>query len=148
MRHVIPARATWGVLIVDPHDDTRELYIDYFRWERVEVHAVRCGADALRFAARRTPDAVITCLRLPDMDGVDLCRRLHALPHAGGLRVIALGTSRGEYERAIVDGQFEMVVLKPCLPEVLLDSVRGALGASGAAGLMELSRAPASGCPD
>jgi DNA-binding response OmpR family regulator len=117
------------VVIVEPHDDSRELCAEYFAWAGVDVIAVPTVADALRMADLEPPDAVITCLRLPDGDGFALSDALRATPHGDRIRVIALSTSLQDHERAVGDTRFESVVMKPCLPEILVGLVHGALAA-------------------
>jgi DNA-binding response OmpR family regulator len=124
-----PSHRTIRFVIVEPHDDSRGLYEEYFDWARVGLTTVPTAADALRTIRRETPEAVVTCLRLPDMDGFALCDALRAMPRANRIPVIALSTCRPDYERAVRDTRFAMVLMKPCSLEILLGSLRGALAA-------------------
>lgn len=117
------------IVIVEPHDDSRELYADYFRWAGLRVTAVRSAADALRILSSRVvPDAVITCLRLPSMDGFALCDALRATPRTSRIPVIGVSSCLPDHQRATGDTRFATVLLKPCSPLALLDSLRVALG--------------------
>jgi len=42
--------------------------------------AARTGAEGLELAARETPDCILLDLGLPDQSGIDVCRKLRALP--------------------------------------------------------------------
>ena len=44
-----------------------------------DVHGATHGHQALAYAAEHRPDLVILDLRLPDMDGYDVCRQLRKL---------------------------------------------------------------------
>ena len=44
------------------------------------VHAARDGWEALAWAEREPPDLVLTDYDMPQLDGLALCRRLHARP--------------------------------------------------------------------
>lgn len=57
------------------------------------------GADALASAARTVPDVVVLDLGLPDMDGLDVCRRLRA----GSARMgIVMLTARAQEVQVVV----------------------------------------------
>jgi CheY-like chemotaxis protein len=118
------------IVIVDAHDDSRELYAQYFKWVGLHATAVPIAADALRMMSRRALDAVVTCLRLPDMDGFALCDALRAMSRAVRLPVIGVSTCLPDHERAVCDTRFAAVLMKPCLPEDLLDSLRETLAAN------------------
>ena len=55
-----------------------------------EVHAVRCGTTALNCATDTRPDLVILDLGLPDMNGYDVCRKLHQPPFGSPPPVLIL----------------------------------------------------------
>ena len=116
------------VVVVDGHEDSRDMYIAYFTWAGVAVTAVSTGTEALRVAAVQAPDVVITCLRLPDTDGFGLRDALRAKPSAGRLPVIALSTCIRDHQRALRDCGYAAVLMKPCRLEILLGSLRRAVG--------------------
>lgn len=47
-----------------------------------------CGADCLRLAAELRPAVVLLDLRLPDLEGFEVCRRLKALPDPPAVLVL------------------------------------------------------------
>ena len=58
-----------------------------------EGHAVRCasnGHTALRLASEELPDVVLLDVRLPDVDGIEMCRRLKREAGTRGVPVILL----------------------------------------------------------
>lgn len=112
------------LVIVEPHEDSRLMYDDYFGCFGIHPASARTGAEALRILDHQEADAVITCLRLPDMDGFALCDALRARPHTSRAPIIAVSTCPSDHGRAVGDPRFAMVVMKPCLPELLLDSIR------------------------
>ena len=66
------------VLLVEDHDELREMLRAHLFQVGFAVDAVACGTEALS-AARGTPyDAVILDLGLPDLDGLEVLRRLRA----------------------------------------------------------------------
>lgn len=132
--------------MVDPHDDSRELYAAYFKWAGVHVTAVPLSVDALRVMRGRAPDAVITCLRLPGMDGFELSDAIRAMPETSRTPVIAFSTCLPEHLLALRDRRFAAVLMKPCLPETVLKSLRRVLRRRSRT--MELSGPAASVRPD
>ena len=73
------------VLIVEDEPDIRDLLVFHLEREGYQVAKARSGADALRQAQASPPDLVLLDLMLPEMDGLEVCRRLRQDPaHRGG----------------------------------------------------------------
>ena len=69
------------VLIVEDEPALRTAYQRHFQ-ERYDLVLAANGAEALRAAGERRPDVAVLDMRLPDMNGIDLLRRLREqLPH-------------------------------------------------------------------
>jgi CheY-like chemotaxis protein len=115
------------VVIVEPHDDSRALYVDYFSCRGIDAVAVPSAPDALTLVSNRPPDAVITCLRLPGMDGFVFCHAVKDLPLRDGVPVIGLSSSLSDYQRAVHDASFAAVLMKPFRPDLLLRLLQRAL---------------------
>ena len=64
------------ILVVDDQVSTAEMLTSYFKAQGYEVTSVGWGKDALAFAEKTIPDLVILDIRLPDIDGYEVCRRL------------------------------------------------------------------------
>lgn len=85
------------VLVVDDESDFRE--IASFLLEKLDYQVVTAkdGSEALAAFSESRPDLVILDGHLPDMDGLDVCRRLKSLP--GGLETpVLLCTVRSSME--------------------------------------------------
>ena len=98
-----PARAA-RVLVVDDSEDLRDLVGFYLSDMGFEPSYAGSGAEALDIVRREPPDAVLTDMEMPGMDGAELARALRA---AGYARPIALLTAHPEgpdTERAIAAG--------------------------------------------
>jgi DNA-binding response OmpR family regulator len=63
------------ILVVEDEDAIAEPLAEGLRREGFEVERVATGADAL---AAEEPDLVLLDLRLPDVDGITVCRELRA----------------------------------------------------------------------
>jgi PleD family two-component response regulator len=64
------------LLIVEDDLDLSEMISSYFRVQNYEVVAVAWGAEALKIADDTRLDLIMLDVRLPDIDGFELCRRL------------------------------------------------------------------------
>jgi CheY-like chemotaxis protein len=62
-------------------------------WSLVELHHAEDGAGALELARAVEPDLVILDLHLPDMNGLDVLRRLREEPGFARARVAVLSAS-------------------------------------------------------
>lgn len=82
------------------------------------VLAARTGAQALAMAARERPDLILCDFHLPDMDGLEVARRLKADPALGAIPLLAVTASAmvGDRDR-IMRGGFDGYFSKPIFPE-------------------------------
>ena len=70
------------VLCVDDDEDSRDLLSMVLRLARIEAKAVGTAAQALSLIQAEPFDLYLLDVRLPDLDGFELCRRLRAIdPH-------------------------------------------------------------------
>lgn len=88
-----------AVLLVEDDERISEPLIRVLRAEDLDVTHVAAGQPALDAVALNTPDLVLLDLTLPDLDGLDVCRRLR-VDHPG-LPIIML-TARAEEMDVIV----------------------------------------------
>ena len=71
-----PGDAAVRVLVVDDEPSLAELLSSVLRFEGWEVQTAADGQGAIRAARDFRPDAVILDVMLPDLDGLDVLRRL------------------------------------------------------------------------
>ncbi len=72
------APPTTAVLLVEDDDRISEPLIRVLRSEGFEVAHVAAGLDALASVGDHCPDLVLLDLTLPDIDGLDVCRKLRS----------------------------------------------------------------------
>jgi DNA-binding response OmpR family regulator len=70
------ARTGTAVLLVEDDPRISEPLIRVLRAEGFEVHHVAGGASAIESVAASRPDLVLLDLTLPDIDGLDVCRKI------------------------------------------------------------------------
>jgi two-component system, OmpR family, KDP operon response regulator KdpE len=95
-----------------------------------EAITAKNGEEALDRAAVRPPDAAIIDLLLPDIDGVEVCRRLREWSSAPIIVLSAVG-EEDEKVRALEAGADDYVT-KPFGPRELLARLEATLRRSGA----------------
>ena len=78
------------VLIVDDSEPNRKLERDILRRAGFETLESATGAEALTLAGEHAPDVILMDLRLPDIDGAEVTRRLAADPRTAGIPVVAI----------------------------------------------------------
>lgn len=78
------------VLIVDDNDKNRKLARDVLRAAGFRTLEAGTGAEAISQAAEHGPDVILMDLRLPDMDGMEVARRLGGGERTARIPVVAL----------------------------------------------------------
>ena len=66
------------VLVVDDEPAVRAALERALRIERYDVRLAGDGTEALALLADRSPDAIVLDVAMPDVDGLEVCRRLRA----------------------------------------------------------------------
>ena len=73
---------------------------------------------------KRTPDIIVTDLALPRMDGFELIERVRKDGRLGDVPIIALsGYSGTDRDERFANAPGVSVLMKPCLPEMLVEEV-------------------------
>jgi two-component system cell cycle response regulator DivK len=73
-------RTKASILIIEDYCDTRELLAGMLRYKGFHVIEAEDGLEGLLKASANCPDLIILDLALPEMDGVEAARRIHAQP--------------------------------------------------------------------
>ena len=114
------------MLLVEDDRDTREMYCEYLSYSGLAVTAARNGRGALREVAGCTPDVVVTDIAMPEMDGLELSRRLRAERATSDVPIIAVS---GQASAHALDAGADVVLEKPCEPDRLLHVIEDVLRA-------------------
>ena len=120
------------VLVVDDEEVLAGLLAAALRYEGWEVVTALRGHEALRAARANLPDVVVLDIMLPDIDGLDVLRRLHAF--APDLPVLFLTAKDDVADRvAGLTAGGDDYVTKPFSLEEVVARLRALLRRAGAA---------------
>jgi PleD family two-component response regulator len=87
------------ILIIEDDLDVAEMLNAYFRVQGYDVFTVNWGEDGVRSSQTVHPDLVILDIRLPDIDGYEVARRLRADRHTADIPIIFLTEKRDRADR-------------------------------------------------
>ena len=88
------ADAKSKILVVEDDLDVAEMLNAYFRVQGYEVFTVNWGEDGVRSCQTVHPDLVILDIRLPDIDGYEVARRLRSDRRTADVPIIFLTEKR------------------------------------------------------
>ena len=114
------------VLVVDDHDDARELLDRLFVECGAAVTTAASAADALETIHRAPPDVLVSDLGMPGGDGYELVRKLRALPPEQGGEIPAAAVSalaRPEDRRRALEAGYQVHIAKPVESAELIAAV-------------------------
>jgi PAS domain S-box-containing protein len=111
-----------SLLLVEDHVINREVAIGLFDGRGHRLTVAETGREALHCAATQNFDAILLDIRLPDIDGVEVARRIRLLEDASraAVPIIALTADvfAGAHARYI-DAGMDAVIEKPLDPDRL-----------------------------
>jgi signal transduction histidine kinase/ActR/RegA family two-component response regulator len=109
------------ILVVEDDGDTRTVLRYMLETEGARVEEAGCGAEAVAAAQRGGFDVVLCDIGLPDIDGMEVARRLRATAGLDRIRLIALsGYGQAEDVRQAIAAGFDAHVTKPVNLDQLL----------------------------
>jgi len=111
-----------SILIVESHEDGATSQAELYRLWGYDVRVASCASEALRSEA--TPDIVVLELKLPDLDGCELTRRMKSNGNGKCPRFIALTTSVFDDDRRrAAEAGIEVYLIKPINPFDMYDAL-------------------------
>ena len=94
------------VLCVDDEPSIREILDHVLTEEGYEVLTANDSQEALPIAVKEQPDLILLDIMMPNLDGMETCRRLRERPTTRDIRIIMLTAydTRDRLDEAIVAG--------------------------------------------
>lgn len=104
----------YRLVIVDDEEKILEGIAELFPWDQIGFEVAgrfQSGKEALEFVQKHPVDVVMSDIEMPDMDGIELCRRLREL---GNIKVVFFSSHQNyEYFRSAIQYQVLDYLLKP-----------------------------------
>ena len=114
------------ILFIEDEEDTRKVYTDFFQRRAETVINAKNGHDGLAKFLEYKPDLVITDIRMPDMNGIELINAIREIDVDVPIVVFSAYVSEEFLIQEIKD-QVHEVVAKPAKTTVLSEIIDGAL---------------------
>jgi len=113
------------ILIVDDDEPTRRMLGESLEQEGYQVELAEDGRHALEIASSFLPDLILLDVKMPDIDGLEVARRLHA---KSNVPIIMLSALTDDIDRvAGLSAGSDDYVTKPVRPRELLLRIQGLL---------------------
>ena len=116
------------VLVVDDEEDILNLVEYNLLKNHYQVSCVATGEEAMQFVSKSKPDIIVLDLMLPEIDGLEVCRRLKQNEQYKEIPIIML-TAKGE-ERDVIKGLelgADDYITKPFSPKILIARLNAVL---------------------
>jgi two-component system, OmpR family, alkaline phosphatase synthesis response regulator PhoP len=90
-----------NILVVEDEKDIVKLIVFHLEKEGYAVNSAGTGAEALEFVFENLPDLVILDIMLPEIDGLEVCRRLRSDTRTASIPVLMLSARKEEFDRVL-----------------------------------------------
>ena len=116
------------ILVIEDEPDLAKILEYNLRQEKFAVEIGKNGEEGLTKARRGSPDLIVLDLMLPDLDGLEVCRRLKSDSKTKAIPVLMLTAKGNEMDRVV---GFEVgaddYLTKPFSPRELVLRIRAIL---------------------
>ncbi|NND64121.1 MAG: response regulator transcription factor [Flavobacteriaceae bacterium] len=116
------------ILLVDDEPDILEIIGYNLSSEGYQIFTAENGLKAISKAKKHQPHLIILDVMMPEMDGIEACEKLRAIPELSET-VITFLTARGEDYSQVAgfEAGADDYITKPIKPKVLLSKVKALL---------------------
>jgi phosphate regulon transcriptional regulator PhoB len=116
------------VLVVEDEPDIRNLIVHHLTRDGFRCRVAASGPEALARVRTAAPDLIVLDLMLPEMNGLEVCRRLRGDPSTAAIPIIMLTAKADEVDRVVgLELGADDYVAKPFSPKELVARVRAVL---------------------
>jgi len=97
------------ILVVEDEQDLRELVGKYFGDMGYQVVVTSDGADALDLAKEEKPQIILLDLRMPELDGLEICKALKGDEATKSIPIIIVTAYNNQLNEALAAGADDFV---------------------------------------
>ena len=116
------------ILVVDDMQAELDLISQYLSQAGYSVITAINGKEALQKVMDSKPDAIVTDWMMPEIGGLDLCRKLKKNPDTANIPVVACTAKDRDVDKMWAAKQgVKAYLVKPCTSEELVSAVRAAI---------------------
>ena len=116
------------ILIIEDERDILQLVKLYLEKEGYRTVTAATGTEGLDSAKQHKPDLLVLDLMLPEIDGLEVCKRLRSAPETAMLPIIMLTAKAEETDQVIgLELGADDYVTKPFSPKALVARVKALL---------------------
>jgi DNA-binding response OmpR family regulator len=116
------------ILVIDDQKDFRELVGRALERQGFDVILAADGMSGLKIAMQHSPDLIVLDLTLPDVDGLEVCKRLREDPRYQQLPILVMSARDSTPQRVLgLDTGADDYLVKPFHAEELIARVNAIL---------------------
>lgn len=116
------------ILIADDEPDILDFVSYNLKKEGFEVETAQNGKEAVEKALVHPPDLVILDIMMPEMDGVEVCRKMREQPELANTFIVFLTARTEDYTHvAALEAGGDDFITKPIRPRVLVSRLNAIL---------------------
>lgn len=112
------------ILVTEDDPDAREVLSVILAAEGLAVITAEDGQQALRLIERTPPDLIITDIQMPNLDGIELIKRLRAHPQLHRVPIVVLSAVSGGIADDAIKAGANQTTPKPMQLDALLGLIR------------------------
>ena len=116
------------ILVIEDHEDGREMLVETLRLHGHEVVAAATGQEGIEAAGRHAPEVVLVDIGLPDVDGYEVGRRIRKSLGAGVRLIAVTGYGQPRDRSRSDEAGFDAHLVKPVAPATLAEALRAPSG--------------------
>jgi response regulator drrA len=116
------------ILLVDDEEDILEIVGYNLEQEGFEVLTAKNGKQAIKIAKKAQPQLIIMDVMMPEIDGIEACECIRAIPELSQT-IITFLTARGEdySQLAGFEAGADDYITKPIKPKLLISKIKALL---------------------
>lgn len=116
------------ILVVDDETDILEFLKYNLVREGYQVFVATNGKEGLQIAQKVKPDLIVLDIMMPEMDGVETCQQIRAIPELNQTIITFLTARNEDYSQiAALDVGGDDYITKPIKPKVFISRIKALL---------------------